>query len=141
MSIAVQDHALALSAEWHDFCEKLTASSGAVVSFVGFVRDFSQTGESLRAMHLEHYPGMTETCLARIAEKARKSHALDAVRLIHRVGRLAPGEPIVLVFTASRHRKQAFEACAAIVDWLKTEAPFWKSEHCADGQHHWVRQD
>ncbi len=99
---------------------------GAIASFVGLVRDVAD--RSLQHMTLEHYPGMTEKALEAIADKARaRWRVLDLV-IIHRVGALAPGDQIVLVMVASAHRGDAFAACEFIMDYLKTEAPFWKKE-------------
>jgi molybdopterin synthase catalytic subunit len=98
---------------------------GAVVTFTGLVRD---RGEGLVAMELEHYPGMTEAALAAIEADARSRWPLDACLVIHRFGRLAPGERIVLVATASAHREAAFAAAGFLMDYLKSRAPFWKKE-------------
>jgi len=108
---------------------------GAVVSFVGLVRDLAPEGGSaaLSAMTLEHYPGMTERQLADIEAEANRRWRLDASLIVHRYGRMEPGERIVLVVCASAHRAAAFEACAFLVDWLKTKAPFWKLEETAAG--------
>jgi molybdopterin synthase catalytic subunit len=109
---------------------------GAVASFVGLVR--ATDGDTrIEAMTLEHYPGMTERMLERIEDEARARWRLAASLIIHRVGRLAPGERIVLVATASAHRQDALDACAFLIDWLKTKAPFWKLE---EGDHgaEWV---
>ncbi|MDT0499469.1 MULTISPECIES: molybdopterin synthase catalytic subunit MoaE [unclassified Halomonas] len=111
---------------------------GAVVSFTGLVRDFNEHPE-VSALTLEHYPGMTESALEAIVEDARGRWSLDAVTVIHRVGRLTPGDPIVLVIVASAHRRAAFEACDFIMDYLKTRAPFWKKEHAGDGDY-WVSE-
>lgn len=111
---------------------------GAVVCFTGLVRDFNERPD-IEAMTLEHYPGMTESALAVIVEEAESRWSLQGVRVIHRVGRLVPGDPIVLVAVASAHRRAAFEACDFIMDYLKTRAPFWKKEHTATG-HHWVTE-
>jgi len=102
---------------------------GGVASFVGLVRDSG----GLRAMTLEHYPGMTERQLARIDAEARRRWPLEASLIVHRYGRLEPGEPIVLAATASAHRQAAFDSCNFLMDWLKTEAPFWKREEAGDG--------
>ena len=99
---------------------------GAVASFVGLVRDMA--GEPITAMTLEHYPGMTESKLADIEAEANARWPLRASLIVHRYGRMLPGEPIVLVATASSHRAAALEACAFLIDWLKTRAPFWKLE-------------
>ena len=115
---------------------------GAVVSFTGLVRDFNERPD-VTALTLEHYPGMTEASLAAIEAEARQRWPLDEVTLIHRIGRLEPGDPIVLVVVASAHRRAAFEACEFLMDHLKTRAPFWKKEHTESGDY-WVserRQD
>ena len=112
------------------------AQIGAVASFVGLVRDINPDASS-QAMTLEHYPGMTEKLLSEIASDAEQRWSLNATLIIHRVGRLEPGDQIVLVACASRHRTAAFEACQFIMDWLKTDAPFWKLEE-QDGQGAWV---
>lgn len=109
---------------------------GGVVAFIGLVRDMNQD-RAVRAMVLEHYPGMTERELARIEAEARGRWRLDDVLIIHRHGRLEPGDRIVLVLTASAHRQDAFEAAGFLIDWLKTRAPFWKSEETDAGQR-WV---
>ncbi|HSK40389.1 MAG TPA: molybdenum cofactor biosynthesis protein MoaE [Arenibaculum sp.] len=100
---------------------------GGVTSFVGLVRDITG-GAGASAMTLEHYPGMTEKQLAAAEEEARRRWPLSASLIIHRYGRLTPGERIVLVATASAHRRAAFESCELLIDWLKTRAPFWKLE-------------
>jgi molybdopterin synthase catalytic subunit len=103
---------------------------GGVASFTGLVR--AMAGEqAITAMTLEHYPGMTEKKLAEIEAEARARWALQASLIVHRYGRMLPGEPIVLVATAAPHRAAALEACAFLIDWLKTEAPFWKLEETA----------
>ena len=109
---------------------------GAVASFVGLVRDHAGEQATL-AMTLEHYPGMTEKKLAEIAAEAQARWPLQASLIVHRYGRMLPGEPIVLVATASPHRAAALEACAFLIDWLKTQAPFWKLEETGAAQR-WV---
>jgi molybdopterin synthase catalytic subunit len=109
---------------------------GGVASFVGLVRDMAG-GAPVGAMTLEHYPGMTEKKLAEIEAEAQRRWPLQASLIIHRYGRLEPGERIVLVATASPHRQAALEACAFLIDWLKTKAPFWKLEETAAGPQ-WV---
>jgi molybdopterin synthase catalytic subunit len=94
-------------------------------------------GQRIEGMTLEHYPGMTEKALAEIEAEALKRWPLDASLVIHRHGRLQPGDDIVLVIAASAHREAAFEACAFLMDWLKTKAPFWKLEESA-GKSRWV---
>jgi molybdopterin synthase catalytic subunit len=106
--------------------------AGAVASFVGLVR-----GDDVSAMTLEHYPGMTEAALAEIVSAAMGRWQLRGVRVIHRVGRLLPGDRIVFVGVASSHRHDAFVACEFIMDFLKTQAPFWKREETATGTR-WV---
>jgi molybdopterin synthase catalytic subunit len=105
---------------------------GGLTSFVGLVREMAG-GEAVSAMTLEHYPGMTEKQLAEIEAEAKRRWALDASLIIHRFGRLEPGDQIVLVACASAHREAAFEACHFLIDWLKTKAPFWKLEDMPDG--------
>ncbi|MCH4152207.1 MAG: molybdenum cofactor biosynthesis protein MoaE [Sphingobium sp.] len=107
---------------------------GAVASFTGIVRG----GDGLVAMRLDHYPAMTEAQIARIVEDAQARWPLLGVIVVHRVGELHPGERIVFVGTASAHRGAALEACAFLIDWLKTSAPFWKKERFADGRATWV---
>ncbi len=100
---------------------------GAVVSFIGTVRDLSD--EPISKMTLEHYPGMSEKALNDIANQAQQRWSLGNVTIIHRVGDLSANEQIVLVITTSKHRKSAFESCEFIMDYLKTKAPFWKKEY------------
>lgn len=109
---------------------------GAVASFVGLVRDVAGD-QAISAMTLEHYPGMTESKLAEIEAEANRRWPLQASLIVHRYGRMLPGEPIVLVATASQHRAAALEACAFLIDWLKTKAPFWKLEE-SPGDSRWV---
>ena len=109
---------------------------GAVVSFTGYVRDFNEKPE-VTALTLEHYPGMTEQALEQIALEAEERWEMKGLRIIHRIGRMEPGDPIVLVVTASAHRQDAFDACNFIMDFLKTQAPFWKKEHTNSGDY-WV---
>lgn len=106
------------------------ADIGAVVTFSGLCRD---EGGVLAALELEHYPGMAEAEIQRIAVEAVGRWPLQAVTVIHRHGRIRPGENIVLVVTASAHRRAAFEAADFLMDYLKSRAPFWKKEHRADG--------
>ena len=107
---------------------------GGIASFLGVCRG----DDALAAMVLEHYPGMTERALSRIAAEAEARWPLTGCTVIHRVGRILPGEPIVLVLTASAHRAASLESCAFLIDWLKTKAPFWKREEFADGDARWV---
>lgn len=131
MSVVIQEADFDVGAE----LAALTADdddAGAAASFVGLVR-----GAEVAAMTLEHYPGMTEKALAAIVDEARGRWPLRRVRVIHRVGRLLPGERIVLVAVSSRHRQAAFAACEFIMDYLKTRAPFWKREETSSGAR-WV---
>ena len=105
---------------------------GGAVSFVGLVRDIAKD-RAIGAMTLEHYPGMTEKLLGEIEAEARRRWPLDASLIVHRYGRLLPGQRIVLVIAASAHRAAAFEAAAFLVDWLKSKAPFWKYEETPSG--------
>ena len=118
-----------------ELIKSTNSSIGAVVSFIGTVRDL--TSESLVSLTLEHYPGMTEKSLISIAEKARKKWEIESVTIIHRVGTLGIGDQIVLVITSSKHRQAAFDSCNYIMDFLKTDAPFWKKE-VSDKEEKWV---
>ncbi len=109
---------------------------GAVVTFLGLMRDINE-GDRVTAMTLEHYPGMTEKALDAILDQAFERWDLEGIRVVHRVGRLEPEDPIVLVTVASRHRGEAFRACEFVIDWLKTRAPFWKKEETEHGER-WV---
>lgn len=118
--------------------ERVTAGRGdigAVVTFTGLCRD--EDGR-LEALELEHYPGMAEAEVTRIAEQAAGRWDISDVTILHRHGKVKPGEVIVLVVTASKHRHAAFESAAFIMDFLKTHAPFWKKEHTAAGAVSWV---
>ena len=109
---------------------KDAGATGAVASFVGLVRDEDKL---LTSMTLEHYPGMTEKAIAEIVETAQQRWSVLGVRVIHRIGRLLPGDRIVLVVVSSKHRGDAFAACEFIMDYLKTQAPFWKREETSSG--------
>ncbi|MEI9990945.1 MAG: molybdenum cofactor biosynthesis protein MoaE [Rhizomicrobium sp.] len=126
-----------IQAEDFDLNDEIEALSGdgigAVASFIGLVRG----GDGLTALTLEHYPGMTEREIARIAQEAQGRWTLSGITIIHRVGRLAVGERIVLVAVAAAHRGSALEACQFLMDYLKTRAPFWKQEE-RDGATDWV---
>ncbi|AZC16483.1 MULTISPECIES: molybdopterin synthase catalytic subunit MoaE [Pseudomonas] len=135
MGIRVQDAAFDPGAELNAM-HAANVGVGAVVGFVGYVRDFND-GQDVHGMFLEHYPGMTEKALAKIAEEAGQRWPLLKLEILHRIGALAPGEPIVFVAAASAHRQAAFDACAFVMDYLKTRAPFWKKEQTADGPR-WV---
>ncbi|MGI9413359.1 MAG: molybdenum cofactor biosynthesis protein MoaE [Hyphomicrobiales bacterium] len=109
---------------------------GGVACFIGTVRELTG-GDAISAMTLEHYPGMTEKALEEIEREALGRWPLEASLIVHRYGRLEPGDDIVLVIAAAAHRQDAFDACQFLIDWLKTKAPFWKSEDGASGDR-WV---
>ena len=121
--------------ELNRFCSG-RRDSGGIASFIGLVRDLN-LGATIEGLHLEHYPGMTERTLQGICAEASRRWSLRRVRVIHRCGDLLPGDPIVAVFCAAEHRSAAFSACEFIMDFLKTEAPFWKRESTPQGGH-WV---
>jgi len=135
MKIQVQSESFDLGAEVDAMREGRT-DIGAIASFVGLARDLNE-GSGVAAMTLEHYPGMTEKALAALVDEANSRWTLLDVSVIHRVGRLLPGDPIVLVAVASSHRGEAFAACEFIMDFLKTRAPFWKKEETPQGER-WV---
>jgi len=133
ISIRIQPEDFDIAAE----VDRVRASGevGAVVTFSGICRD--EDGR-LNALELEHYPGMAEAEIGRIARQAAKRWPVTAITAIHRHGRIEPGENIVLVVTASAHRQAAFEAASYLMDFLKTRAPFWKKEHAAGADGAWV---
>ena len=114
------------------------AGVGGIGCFVGVVRGDSSRGGGLSALTLEHYPGMTETAIARIVDEATRRFELLGCTVIHRIGRLEIGQAIVLVVAAAAHRATALEATSFLIDWLKTKAPFWKLEEFTDGSQNWV---
>jgi molybdopterin synthase catalytic subunit len=113
-----------------------SSTIGALVSFVGLMRDINE-GDAISTMTLEHYPGMTEKALEAIVAEAHERWDLIGIRVIHRVGELKPQDPIVMVAVTSAHRGEAFQACEFIIDYLKSRAPFWKKEHTPEGER-WV---
>lgn len=136
MPVSVQAADFDVSAE----IAKLSAGKlgiGAIATFVGKVRG-EANGHALLSMSLEHYPGMTEGELERIEAEAASRFKLSASCIIHRIGTLRPGDNIVLVIACSPHRHDAISACDFLMDYLKTDAPFWKKETTADGEGHWV---
>ena len=140
--IRVQEDDFDIGAEIKALTQGRT-ETGGVATFTGLVRDFVEGNDDngttqIRTMTLEHYPGMTERMLARIEEEANRRWNLDAVRIIHRIGTLAPGDSIVFVACAAAHREDALQACSFLIDWLKTKAPFWKKEDTAQGEK-WVK--
>ncbi|UXU75597.1 MULTISPECIES: molybdenum cofactor biosynthesis protein MoaE [unclassified Paracoccus (in: a-proteobacteria)] len=131
MQVRVETRPFDLAAELDGFGR----GAGAVVTFTGLVRD---EGGRLLALEIEHYPGMTEKALLAYGQAAAARFDLDDWRIIHRHGRLQAGEAIMMVATAARHRKAAFEAAEYLMDWLKSRAPFWKREIGPDGPGAWV---
>lgn len=129
MAIRVQEAAFDPGAELNAFTAAQTGA-GAVVTFTGIVRDLPG---GLQTMQIEHYPGMTEKALSTIEQDARDRWALGDVLIIHRFGDLPPDAVIMMVATAARHRKDAFEAAEFLMDYLKSRAPFWKKEHMQSG--------
>jgi molybdopterin synthase catalytic subunit len=135
MSVSVQREDFDIAAEMARLAQS-DPDIGAIVSFTGLVRQ-TTPGGAITTIELEHYPGMTEQALEEIVAEARARWPLQGVRVIHRHGELRPGERIVLVLTASRHRQAAFEAAEFLMDYLKTRAPFWKKETGVTGAR-WV---
>jgi molybdopterin synthase catalytic subunit len=133
--IRVQEQALDVPGELAAFVRGRT-DIGGIATFTGVVRD-EHGGEPVLAMTLEHYPGMTERQLGALEAEARRRWPLYDSLVIHRVGRMLPGEAVVLVATASAHRAAALDACAFLIDWLKTRAPFWKLEETPAGER-WI---
>ncbi len=119
------------------------SNAGALVAFQGMVRELNQSDEpqmpAIQSLFLEHYPTVTENEIDRIIDEASTRWHILAVRVIHRVGLLHSSEPIVLVVVCAEHRNDAFHSAQFIMDYLKTQAPFWKREHHIDGQAHWVQ--
>ena len=139
-TVRVQSEAFDPGKEMSAFCAN-NSESGGVATFVGQMRDFRgpdrAAGTTVTAMTLEHYSGMAEQQLSSIVTEATSRWPVDDVLVVHRYGDLKPGDPIVLVAAASAHRDPAFDACRFLMDWLKTQAPFWKKEVSADGAN-WV---
>ena len=133
--IAVQQQDFNVSEQYQQLATD--DQDGAIVTFVGKVRDFNE-GNSVNGLSLEHYPGMTEKILSDIEQQARAQWSLNKVTIIHRVGDLSLGEQIVFIGVTSAHRKAAFAACEFIMDYLKTEAPFWKKETMVNGETQWL---
>jgi molybdopterin synthase catalytic subunit len=134
--VSVQEHDFDLSAEIAAL-RAGDAGVGAVASFVGTVRDRHGGQTGITALTLEHYPGMTERAIEAMIDAAHARFDIRAARVVHRVGLLRPGEQIVLVAVTSAHRGQAFQACEFLMDYLKTQAPFWKKEGSPEGER-WV---
>lgn len=141
LDVRVQEADFSVADEYAALRERLAGHTGAIASFIGLVREVHGTstdsGEPVRMLHLEHYPGMTERSIEAIAETAAERWPLLDVVVVHRVGSLAPAAQIVFVQVAAAHRPAAFAACEYIMDYLKTAAVFWKREDTASGSH-WV---
>ncbi len=134
IKVAVQSGVIDTQGQTADL-EKSNLNIGAMASFTGFCRD---EGGVLTALELEHYPGMAEAKLHEIANEAAMRFSLDTLTLVHRFGKVTPGEVIVFVTALSRHRDAAFDGARFVMDYLKTDAPFWKKEHRKDGTTNWV---
>jgi molybdopterin synthase catalytic subunit len=132
ITVSVTPEVFSPDAELARFTTMRGAGCGAAVTFVGYCRGVSQEGEVTR-LDLEHYPGFTEKEIDRLAQRVADRHALAALLVIHRIGTILPGEPIVLVAAISAHRAAAFAAVEELMDYLKTDAPFWKRETGPDG--------
>ena len=136
MTIIIQENSFSISKIISELSKK--DNVGAVVSFSGYVREFSKERQ-LKFMELEHYPGMTEKALADIVQSAKSHWDIQEVTIVHRVGKLLPKDIIVGVIVSSKHRSNAFKACEFIIDFLKTDAPFWKKE-ISDEEETWVAE-
>ncbi|WP_061932775.1 molybdenum cofactor biosynthesis protein MoaE [Aureimonas sp. AU22] len=128
ISVAIQSDRIDLAREAHEMSPG--GEAGAAVTFAGYCRD---EGRRLRALEIEHYPGMAERAIGNIAAQAAERWPLLRLRCVHRYGMIAPGEEIVFVACTSVHRQAAFEAASFVMDFMKSRAPFWKREHLADG--------
>ena len=131
-AVTIQTADFSVEQEYQNLREANPGNTGAICSFVGLVREFGDRPD-IQGMFLEHYPGMTEKCLEKLIEQAKTNWNIHQARVIHRVGTLHVDEQIVFVGVSSAHRGDAFAACEFIMDYLKTDAPFWKKELCADG--------
>jgi len=137
--LSIQNEDFSIAEEYRQLRAQ-AGDAGAVVTFTGLVREMYQAedqGSKIDSLFLEHYPGMTEKCLLEIIQQAETQWPLLAVRVIHRIGELKPGEQIVMVATASAHRHAAFDAAQYIMDFLKSKAPFWKRQSSGEDSH-WV---
>ena len=136
-AVHIQERDFDVAAEWAACRRRCGGAAGAVIAFGGLVRD-RVSDDAVRGLYLEHYPGMTEASIEAIVEEAAARWALLDVHVIHRVGELAPQDQIVLVLVASSHRPDAFAACEFLMDYLKTDAVFWKKERRVAGDT-WIR--
>lgn len=134
MRLVVQEKPFDLGAEAQAFAAS-AKGAGAIVTFTGLVRD---SGGTLSAMQIEHYPGMTEKAIAVIMDEAVSRWSLTDALVIHRYGHLGPAEPIMMVATAAKHRAEAFQAAEFLMDYLKSRAPFWKKELESEASGQWV---
>lgn len=141
MLLKIAEQAFEPAAELHAFEASLVAGSfGATASFVGSMRDLNE-GDAVTGMTLEHYPGMTEKEIGKILDDAEAQWDIINALIVHRVGHVAPGEPIVLTAVWSAHRAAAFDACRFLMEELKSRAPFWKNETLRDGSDRWVARN
>ena len=136
MNIIIQENSFSISKIISDLSKR--DNVGALVSFSGYVREFSKDRQ-LKSMELEYYPGMTEKALADIVQSAKSHWDIQEATIVHRVGKLLPKDIIVGVIVSSKHRSNAFKACEFIIDYLKTDAPFWKKETSEEGET-WVSE-
>lgn len=131
-AVLIQHEDFSLSAEYEHLRRATLNKTGAICTFTGLVREMGDC-KDIRGMFLEHYPGMTEKCLHKIIAQANATWSLHQVKIIHRIGQLSINDQIVFVGVSSAHRADAFAACAFIMDYLKTDAPFWKKEITSQG--------
>ena len=136
MNIIIQENSFSISKIISDLSKK--DNVGAIVSFSGYVREFAKERQ-LKSMELEHYPGMTEKALEDIVQSAKSHWDIQEATIVHRVGKLLPKDIIVGVIVSSKHRSDAFKACEFIIDFLKTDAPFWKKE-ISEERETWVSE-
>ncbi len=140
MTILIRDAGFDPWQEIQQYQTTLPATYGATSIFIGTMRDFNE-GDSVKAMMLEHYAGMTEKQLAKIVTQAKQQWTIQDVLIVHRVGEILPNQPIVLVSVWTAHRGDAFDACRFIMEALKSQAPFWKKERLLDDDERWVNHN
>ena len=139
VTVRIQEEDFALARELEALRQRIGGTAGGIVAFAGLVRDRARAGEEVSRLFLEHYPGMTESSIGGIIDRARERWPLQDVVVVHRVGDLEPGDQIVLVLAASAHRGAAFAGCEFIMDMLKTQAVFWKKEVQTGSEGSWIR--
>ena len=139
VNVRIQEEDFSMAREWEALRRRIGGTAGGIVAFAGLVRDRARAGEEVTRLFLEHYPGMTESSIERIIDRARERWPLEDVVVVHRVGDLEPGDQIVLVLAASAHRGAAFAGCEFIMDMLKTKAVFWKKEVQTGSEGTWIR--